>query len=90
MFQDAISSLSNIFRRKPCVIYRTDFEQITRGELVAQIRTTPGGKNLNPEMTHLLALAMFGDYLLFPSKQERECITAYVNPDAPRSQNHSR
>lgn len=67
------------------MIYRTDFEQITRGELVAQIRTTSGGKTLSPEMTHLLALAMFGDYLLFPSREERDCLTPYVNPDAPRS-----
>ena len=59
----------------------SDFELMLETVDMAFVRTTPGGKKLSPEMTRLLGLAMFGGYLLFPSKQERDCITPFVNSE---------
>ena len=35
---------------------------------IAWIRSTPGGKELSPEMAELLALIVFEDFELFPCR----------------------
>ena len=38
---------------------------------IATVRNTAGGKQLSPELVVFLALAIYDDYLLFPSAKER-------------------
>lgn len=68
--------------------FKNIYEQIARGECVAWVRISPGGKNLSLKMTHLLAVVMYDGWILFPSKRERECAIAYRPTDlddSPRS-----
>lgn len=37
---------------------------------IAEIRATPGGKNLSPDMVLILCAVVFDDYLLFPTAAE--------------------
>ena len=41
------------------------------------VRTLPGGKDLSPTTRLWIGRVMFGGYLLFPSKPERDCITPF-------------
>jgi hypothetical protein len=38
---------------------------------IAFVRSTPGGRELSQEMAELLALVIFDDYELFPTKSEQ-------------------
>lgn len=42
------------------------------------VRTLPGGKDLSLTTRLWIGRVMYGGYLLFPSKQERDSITPYV------------
>lgn len=62
---------------------RSEFEGILWTVWASFARRTPGAENLSKEMTLLMGMAMFGDYLLFPSELERQLAAPpYVNPEA--------
>jgi hypothetical protein len=48
------------------------FAQLLAAAHIAELRNTPGGRELSPELIMLLALVVFDEYLLFPSEQERQ------------------
>jgi hypothetical protein len=46
---------------------------------IVWIRNTEGGEQLSPEMTLLMALVIYDDFLLFPSREAREDLSRLLS-----------
>lgn len=68
---------------------RTSVQAIAAAVDVALIRNSPGGRGLSNETAQLLALLVFDDYLLFPSRAELSAIDGDSVVEMPTGKRNS-